>query len=268
MRSSVLAFLALVPFVACSSSKQDGPGKKKKEDPYSTPTKLCSAWAKAACNDDVVSACAAQSPDDCVNRQSQFCKNLLPTFEYSSEGAEDCLEAIEEAFADAKLSSEEQGVALGLAPPCDLFEAGTGADGDSCEDDTDCNKDDGLECVRRAGDSMGTCRVPEVVGGGFPCTEPHQICDEQFYCDGNNCIAKVAQEGAPCSAQTPCAPSFKCEGADGMMTCRAKEGLGGACFDDTDCASGLCQRPAGSSTGVCASEIILSPTDSICENFR
>lgn len=261
---ALLAVVVATLTVACSSSTKEGPAKKKSADPYSTVTKLCAAWAERACNDTVVSACAAENSDACRSAQAEACAARLPSFQYSSTGADACLDAVEAAFADGRLDAVERAIVQGLGTPCDLFEPGDGETDALCQDDRGCNKEAGLSCVRKPGQRNGTCQVAEIVKGGFPCAEPHQLCEAGFYCDGANCIARVATAGAACSASKPCASELKCAGEAGSETCVTKLDNGQTCAADGDCKSGLCLMPAAR----CTQEIILSPSEAICGEFQ
>ncbi len=265
MRLSVALALAFtLASSACSSSTKEGPAKKKSRDPYATVTDLCAEWAKRACNDTVVAACAAPDAAACQAAQSAACEDLHPSFEYSSEGAKECLDAVEAAYADGRLTSVERAIVQTRGAPCDLVEPGDGEKDSICQEDGDCNKAADLSCVRRAGQRNGTCQVAETVKGGFPCTEPHQMCEEGFYCDGSNCIARVPTAGAACAPTKPCASSLKCEGPMDMQTCEPKLANGQTCAADLDCQSGLCLMPAAR----CTQEIILSPSEAICSDFQ
>jgi hypothetical protein len=55
--------------------------------------------------------------------------------------------------------------------------------------------------------------------------------------------------------------------ADGSVesgTCQARKKVGGACKTDADCLSRICAPRINSTLGVCAEEIILTPSEPIC----
>jgi hypothetical protein len=119
--------------------------------------------------------------------------------------------------------------------------------------------------------------MAEEVGGGLKCSGDRQICAPGFYCDGQNCLA-AHEAGEPCSVDIPCADAFKCEAPEGATpeadggvvesVCVERVGTGQACGKNEDCLSHICAMASEASDGVCASKIILSATDPICDDLR
>ena len=139
---------------------------------------------------------------------------------------------------------------------------GTRAEGQSCDTDSDCDRSNGVECVRRAGARGGICQVPEVVGAGQACTDPAQTCPEGFFCDGSNCIA-APEIGEPCQNDVQCEPVGYCSTAD---VCVARLQVGSNCTSDDECESQLCYAANGQRT--CADLIRLSPAEDFCSDLR
>lgn len=236
---------------------------------------FCAEWAKRACNDQVVSRCAAESADACIAAQRTFCESLVPDGEYSSLTAESCLDAVGAAYADAVLTADERDTVRALAAPCDKVRSGSTGKGGDCADDSDCNRDVDLSCVKKAGSKTGKCEKPASVGGGISCAEPDVVCDDGFYCDGAHCVEEV-EGGAPCSVAVPCKDGFQCvapdgtpvgDGSDGGAvggTCTPQKKTGGSCQRDADCLSRICAPRINSASGVCTDQILLTPSEPIC----
>jgi len=255
-----LSSILLLCLAAGCSSAQSGPGS---QDPYRDVGSFCEQWGKAACNKTVVTNCSAASADKCIAAQKEYCLALVSPSGYSSKFAKQCIQAVHDAYADAKLTASEYQVATSLGAPCDQLEKGPGAEGDSCTDDSGCNTLDGLHCVIRAGDSSGACYVPKVQDGGFPCDQPEQTCATGFYCDGSNCLARKAA-GKACTDTEPCVETALCVSG----TCQAKGQTSDPCADDSDCQSNICAIAAGSVQGVCVDNIILGATEPLCTHLR
>jgi hypothetical protein len=51
-------------------------------------------------------------------------------------------------------------------------------------------------------------------------------------------------------------------------TCVAKAADGSACTSAADCAHPICDIVPGMTSGVCASELVLSPTEQFCVDAR
>lgn len=258
------AFQRLFPFLvlsllaaACSGSK-----KRATSGTNETAAQFCESFGKAACNDAVVSACSGGGTevDKCVAKQQSFCLAALSRPEqYSSDNAAACLDAVTTAYEDGKLSADEIQVVREFAAPCDQLIRGPGALGISCFEPFDCNTLEGLTCVNKPG-QPGTCQVPDVVQGGFTCTEPNQICAEGFYCDGQNCLARPGKVGDACDPDLkPCAADFNCAPD---YTCQARGDLGAGCDTGIDCKSGVC------AANLCVQEVILSISEPLCQYLR
>jgi hypothetical protein len=213
--------------------------------------------------------------DACQAKQSAFCSTLVSDGEYSSATAKDCLEAVETAYEDGKLTREERDTVRVLGGACNKIRSGPGGVGASCAGDADCNRDIDLDCIMKAGSVSGTCQAPVVVMGGFDCSAADAQCVEGFFCDGRNCIRGEAA-GDSCGPDTPCADDLQCvpladgEPADGGVpdaTCVPRRGVGGECATDADCASRICSPRAGAA-GVCSAAIVLGPTDPVCIDLQ
>jgi hypothetical protein len=266
---ATLLVLLLAP-VACSA-KKDAPDGEKFADVQS----FCAEWGRRACGDQVVKRCAAESKDACVSAQQTFCETLVPDGRYSSMTAAACLDGVEAAYTDAVLTADERDTVRMLGAPCDKIVSGSvGKDGE-CTEDGDCNRDVDLSCIKKAGATTGKCEKPSAVGGGISCADPDVTCEEGFYCDGSHCVEAVG-EGKSCSESVPCKPDFQCltsagtpvaTSADGGAesgACQARKEVGGACQTDADCVSRICAPRISSASGVCAEEILLTPSEPIC----
>ena len=106
-----LSSILLVCLAAGCSSSQAGPGS---HDPYGDVGSFCEQWGKAACNKTVVTNCSAASADKCVATQKEYCLALVSPSGYSSKFAKQCIQAVHDAYADAKLTASEYQVVTSL----------------------------------------------------------------------------------------------------------------------------------------------------------
>lgn len=262
-----LAFgVVLSWFCGCSSS-EPGPGAAG-DSALKTTVGFCNKWAEAACNSKVVDACGADSTESCVESQAAACLDLIPPG-YDPKNAKACLDAVAKAYEDADLTSEELEIVLGLGAPCDRLIKGPIEKGETCEATTDCNTLEGLKCIVKSGKEYGTCQVPKEVGGGFSCKKPEEVCAENFYCDGTNCLAHK-EEGDDCEFDSECAPALRCDIPKGESkgTCVTRKKNGSDCKTNDECQSHLCAKPRESSTGKCVSQVRLSADSAFCEDLR
>jgi len=265
MKNPLIALLLLglgLP-VACTVEEEAPP------DPLATSSGFCDAWAEAACQADVVKYCNAKSVDDCQSTQGGVCRDIVPK-SYSSAHAQQCLDAVRDAYADAELSPEELQVVLHLAAPCDQLSKGTRTSGQSCNENEECNTADDFACIKKQGATSGVCAKPEIIAAGDACDGPSQICKEGYYCNGENCVSQK-KTGAACEGDYQCKPTDRClkDSADADTgTCELRADLGDTCSIDQDCQSGYCVIQSGKTVGGCASTIRLSQAEPLCESLR
>jgi hypothetical protein len=264
---SCFAAAALLAAIGACSAPRSGPGSNT-PNPLATADGFCTKWAENACSTAVVSACSATDAAACQDSQKAECLRRLPVG-YSSEFAKQCLDAVKAAYADADLSQEELAVVRNFAEPCDKLIEGDGGDGAVCTDRTDCNTLQDLDCVKKAGEATGQCRVPDIVGGGISCVEPQKTCADGFYCDGSHCIERVAI-GQPCANDDECTADARCaSGSDGGTgTCVARGDVTDPCTENADCKSDICVTLAGQSTGICLSQVRLTAESTLCASLR
>jgi len=253
--------LSALSLAACSS---DEPGPKKTTDTsLRNESAFCTAWAKAACNDDVVVNCDEVDTETCVQHQSAFCQGLVP-FGYSSKRAQECVDAVKDAYADAELDATELDTVLHLGGACSHLVAGVNTEGESCTEPTDCDTVKDYTCVIKAGEQTGTCQIPRVQDNGEACDAAAMICNPEAYCDGYNCLVKRAA-GKACTYDAMCQDGNRCEVAadavDGQ--CAPKLALKESCTGDAECASNICL----SGTQKCTSRVVLTGESSVCVNL-
>ena len=259
-----LAVLALSLPLGCSAAEEP-------PDPLARAAGFCQAWGESACQEAVVSACDAASIEDCVATQSDFCLSVVPS-SYASAKAKACLLAVKNAYKDANLTAEELQVVRYLAAPCDQLSAGVMDEGQSCSTNDDCNTAGGVFCIKKLGASRGSCEKPEVVPPGDACDGAAQLCEDGYFCNGENCVA-YKKTGAACEDHYQCLPEDQCVttvDADGVETsaCTARLELNEVCTGDADCQSGYCYVPAGATEGECASMIRLSRSEPLCDDLQ
>jgi hypothetical protein len=262
MKRLILPTLSAFVWFGCSGS-QPGPGAE--EDKLSTEAAFCAEWAKAVCSEDAVLACNG-TRSGCLTTQQAACRVLVPPG-YQSDHAEDCLEAVEDAYADAELTAEELEVVLKLGGDCSRLNDGGQEEGDDCVANVDCDGVNGFECVIRPGDSSGTCQIPVEVAPGGRCSTPEAVCPADVYCNGTNCVVR-SLEGETCAGDM-CEPGLRCALATGdtETTCIPMLGIGDPCSADADCASNVCIGSTDTDK-ICVSSIILTVRDPLCRDLR
>jgi hypothetical protein len=234
----------------------------EEENDVSTASSFCRRWAAAACSEDVVSACQAADEDDCRASQASFCLSQLPATDFSAVRADECLDAVKDAYEDADLTSDELAVVTRFAAPCDRLVRGSSAEGQTCESSRDCDGP-GLECVFKRGLPAGSCQFGESVGAGQDCSAPNAVCEAGFYCNGDNCIAGE-KLGDPCASHAQCGTTGYC----GLTSvCEARRAVSESCGFDEQCASGLCYEFSASDR-VCTDRVRLSRSEPVCEDLR
>jgi hypothetical protein len=256
VRSTVrcsLALAALFTLTACSS---------KDEPKYPDTNSFCNGRAGAECSTDVVQACAAPNRDTCVAKRQAVCVATLPrAATYNSAGAEGCVTAVSTAFADARLSTQENRTVIEACTP--VFDGPRDVN-DTCSADIDCKVSAGLRCVLGAGLNTGTCQVPERVMGGGLCSKPNQSCVPGFHCGPTAHCDVNGQVGEPCTDALPCIETARCSAGK----CEKKFDDGSTCASDQECANALCARGSAATQGICVSQMTLAPNEPFCIDAR
>lgn len=253
---TIVFFGGLVGYLAflggCSDSKSSGTSTNTREG-------FCQSWAKAACNEKVVTACAGSGAEatGCQTTQEGICLSAVGET-YDPTNAKACLEAVKKAYGDAKLTRADVDVLELKAGPCAELFVGTKGEGNSCTSDAQCDTVSGYRCV---GESP-TCQIPTEVGGGGKCTDPAAICASGFYCDGTNCLEAVGLNGS--CVDEPCSDELICLAG----TCSAKTADFQDCTSNEQCQSGLCDIPKGASSGLCVTSFDLGVTSNTCTTLR
>ncbi len=185
-----------------------------------------------------------------------------PNTVYNPGAAEGCVDEEASAYADAQLTlHESQAITAACLP---VFN-GPGATGAACQVDTDCQVGSMLRCVLTPNSTQGTCQVPEIVMGGGSCAAPADQCIAGYHCGLTaNCDIDPAS-GAPCAPNNPCAPGLACA-ATGV--CESKSADGSPCTTGDECLNGICNGATPGASGLCVSEITLSPTEPFCVASR
>lgn len=273
MKTSLIAvaLLTLTLPLACS-------GTEEEPDPLRNAQGFCQEWAKAACQPSVVENCDTVV-DDCIDTQSAFCETIVPE-DYSRRKASACLSAVKTAYRDAKLSGEEVQIVRYLAAPCDQLSSGSRDEGESCGENSECDTSLGFACIKKLGAADGVCEKPVLVGPGQACDGDAEVCEEDYFCNGDNCVA-YEELGEACDGDYECAPEHRCiaepSGAGGAGggagepetgVCTERSGLNDVCTADDDCQSHYCYKEAGATEGECASSITLSRSEPLCDDLQ
>jgi hypothetical protein len=257
--------LLIVLTAACwfgCSSDQPGPGVE--EDKFKNTAAFCKEWAEVACNDLVVDRCNG-THSGCLESQQSACEVIVP-LGYESTYAEDCLNAVEDAYEDAELDAEELDVVLRLGGPCQTLIDGGQDEGEICTSSFDCDGVNGYECVIKADETSGTCQVPVEAGGGEQCDEADVVCEDGFYCNGSDCLIR-RDETDECTGDAMCAAELRCDiAADATEgVCEPRLENGQMCAGNDECASSIC---IGATNKVCASNVVLTVESSLCDTLR
>ncbi len=260
MTKCLFSLLTAAALVGCTINAT-GPSDNA-ENPLGTQSGFCNAWAKAACNNTVVKNCNEVDQNTCIVNQASFCETLVPAG-YNSKRAQDCINAVKAAYADAQLDATELDVVLRLGGDCSHLVAGPDKVGEACSQQNDCNTVNNYTCVIKAGDDSGTCEIPQIQANGEPCDGPAMVCNDAAYCDGQNCLVRKP-DGKTCSYDAMCVDGDLCDmsaSTDGSGTCSAKLDLRASCTDDSQCASAICL------SGKCTSQVVLTVESSLCTNL-
>ena len=259
-------------------------GKKDSVDTsLSTVSGFCGEWANRACNDAVLAACVSNA-DQCKTSQSEYCESKIPEGKYSSTTANDCLDAVQNAYASATLSPDDRNLVTNLTGACSKILSGTGTKDDACSVDSDCNRDADLACVKKAGATDGKCEVAVPVDNGKSCSSPDSVCGDGFYCDGSHCVSGGGA-GDTCTPSTPCGTGFRCDTGAGSGAADGGAGDGGTaspasatcvalgqttdpCTADLDCQTNICVKNATTGKGHCADKVVLTGSDSSCAHLQ
>lgn len=219
-----------------------------------------------ACNDEVLSACQSSTVESCRDSQKDYCLSIVPT-SYGSDQARACLDAVQAAYTDADLNGEELKVVTQLGAPCHQLVRGTGGEDASCESNSECDGPRGFVCVIKGGETLGTCQIPEEVKGGFECAAPQEVCEDGFYCNGENCLS-YRKLGASCTVDGECGPEAYCEVVAPALTksCVSRVDIGESCLSARECLSEICLL-AGDEM-LCLDRVRLGPSEPICKTLR
>lgn len=272
MRKLSLIFVGLW---ACACAED------KPADPLASANGFCDAWADRVCSEDVATTCAfgdeTNAVDKCKAAQKDHCLDRVNDDLYTGRGARECLDEVGEALNDGQLNPREYRVLMEFARPCDELLSGPGESGDACNAEIDCNSLKGFACVKKTGASDGECQKPDYVSGGRKCNTDNAVCEQGFFCDGTNCIAKL-ESGEACDAENPCADEFICSAAGdgGVSRCVGKIEVGEKdendqavrCASNNECASGLCSKVEDLETGLCVTAVVLTANATFCSSLR
>ncbi len=253
MGSTRRVWLGLVGFLLLSGCSEDDEPRTREE--------FCQEWARAACSEEVISACQAASAEQCHEAQERFCRELVPQT-FSDENGDACIGAVAAAYADADLRGDELAAVLALGGSCEAVIVGPKDEGEACTAPADCNLSLGFDCVMKADSAQGRCEIPEPVGAGRDCSAAHKTCPADFYCDGENCV-EGNDEGDPCTIHDECGEAGFCN-IDGE--CEARRSVDMACSDDIECRTGICYEFEGQE--ICTDRIILARSEPLCDELR
>ena len=228
-----------------------------------TRQEFCDDWGRAACSDETVSRCQATSSEACASTQTKFCLSLVPA-DFVDGNADACIDAVEAAYKDGDLRDEELITVLRLGSPCDTLVRGPKEENGSCTETAQCDAAGGYECVFKNAEPDGSCQIPVKQGPGADCSQPEDICEEGFYCNGENCIALKLADKA-CEVSRQCEAGLFCDTTSD--SCKARFAVGRECGKDSECASGFCYDFEGADMA-CVDRIVLTRAEPVCSFFQ
>jgi len=249
-----IALSALLLASACS----DAQGPK-----YPDLSSFCSARASAECSTQVVLACASPSASMCVARRQLLCVSSMPTeTTFNAVDADRCVTQVSNAYADARITPSKSSA---IDAACLTVFDGPGDRDALCHRDYDCKVSTGLRCINPGGAGQGVCEVPRQVDGGGSCSASDALCTAGYHCGPTaHCdINGALNEG--CDDKTPCSMDLQCSSA-GVCVPRSPDGS--TCVAADECMHGMCDRATTMATGLCVSEVNLSPSEPFCEESR
>jgi hypothetical protein len=237
--------------------------------PYATEAGFCQKLAEASCTKAVVQNCYL-SDDATLEADTKTCRQQAARpaacnpngYAYRQEGAEACIQAVGQAYADGKLTVDEIEAA---GEACLAVYSGGKGPNAECDFDHECSHATGLSCVVKTSVDdttgevihLGTCQEAELKTGGQKCGAINAVCDEGYYCTSAD---QICAEGPgvddACSELVPCGSDALCVNE----ICEAKKGNGSSCEGHAECAGGFCIKSSGATSGTCGSILPLSPT--------
>lgn len=262
MKRSFFPLLSVLLLPACSGAETGPTGEK--ESKLKTESQFCAAWAIAACNEGVVNACNG-TRDGCTDTQKSACQLVVPPG-YVSTHAQECIDAVKRAYADAELTAEELATVTQLQGDCARLVDGGLSEGSACTTSFECDGVNGFSCIIKPGEATGTCQLPEETDTGLSCRAPESVCGPDDFCDPDStrCVTRV--DDLPCVFDEACPSDYRCMIADGETEGTCVERLdSGTCTTNEDCKSGLC---LGTTRKVCASNVVLTVESSLCDTLR
>jgi hypothetical protein len=282
MRRSFTLFLSLLVAASCS--------KKAETDDFPDVQSFCAEWADRVCTSVVTNACVSTA-EQCKPTQVKFCEGKVPDGKYSSLTAKACLDAVGTVYSSTTLTADQRDLVTSFTGACSKIISGSGGKDAVCTDDSDCNRDVDLSCVKKAGSDSGKCEKPVSVGNGESCTAADSVCGAGFYCDGSHCVSGGAA-GEACSPSKPCGATARCaasgsptggdSSADGGTadgggappasategTCTALSKKTEACTKDEDCITRICLVKLSTHEGRCNDQILLSANEPSCDRLQ
>lgn len=214
-------------------------------NPSFTAAQYCDQWSRVIC-DRLARCCmlASATYDDCVQYKYKECDTQdvvariqAGTITVNMAAAKACLDG-------EKAREVCDGNAYNmLLPACDVDRVfvANAALGAKCYRDSDCKV--GGFCKRTPSTCDGVCTAFAADGAACSATA---LCDARTsQCLGSVCAPKIAV-GQPCTTTGGCVQTAYCDATSKL--CVARNGLGGACVDgsnclmELDCVGGFCRE--------------------------
>jgi hypothetical protein len=187
---------------------------------------------------------------------------MPPGTVYDALNAEGCVTQVSNAYADARVTASES---IDIETACLPVFDGPGDKDALCQKDTDCKVSTSLRCIYPTGSTQGSCQIPLQIEGGGSCAAPDAICAGGYHCGPTaHCDINGALDER-CDDRTPCGTDLQCSSAG---VCVPLNPDGSTCVTGGECVHGMCSRATTQATGLCVSEVNLSPSDPFCEESR
>jgi hypothetical protein len=265
----VIAGLGLGSLVAACANGQSSQGGPNANDNYPDVQSFCDGLAQAECSHAVLTACGVKDSSSCAKAMSAACVAGQPQgTSYVAANAQACVELATSTYGKSTISASEKAQLATLCGP-QIF-SGPGGPRSPCTSQWDCSSAQGLSCVVPYGQMSGKCLAPTPVPPSGSCADEASVCsDPSYFCDPmqKECLP-AANNGEACNqGWRPCVPGYTC--TNGLFgTCKQLGADGAPCTLDTDCTGGMCDKASSQAEGTCASQITLTPLDSLCTPFN
>jgi hypothetical protein len=246
--------LLLGPLFALGCGVENEPDNKSL-----TPSGFINQYAQNVCAG--VSPACLLTMDACTSfqideRSQQAQKATGLGWAFVPAAAQTCLAMVGSVYGSLKTSLVVKAADFkAMVEACDQVYRGPRVANAPCEFDADCTP--GLICDKLY------CGTKTVVPQGAGCANIGETCTAGSYCavlaEGlRTCVARIGLGGA-CGEATPCSETLRCLAG----VCAAQLNIGDACSADQDCASAFCEPY----WLLCANDVRFAAGTKVCDHM-